>query len=162
MIIFSIPQWNKDFRGTVILPQIFKIFETNGSSILHLEQHPPSEIVREPTLEMIYRHTDGLQKFFDAHLFSRLWPIIDFDRAGEAYIMKEKYNILKLQFTVLMERILDAVNMSDEMDLLNHSNSVQLMNHLPPCLRERQETKYLGYFFDIIADMGCRSFGTSS
>ena len=154
----SIPQWNEDFRGTVILPQIFKIFETSGSSILHLEQHPPSEIIREPTLQMIERHTKDLQKFFNAHLFSRLWPIVEFDRAGEAYIMNDKYDILKLKFTVLVEQILDAIKMSDETDLLNHSNSIKLMNHLPLCLRERQETKCLGYVFDMIADLGCRSF----
>jgi hypothetical protein len=147
----SIPQWQDDLRGTVILPQIFKIFKTSGSSILHLGQQPPSEIVHTPTLEMITRHSDGLQQFFSAHLFSRLWPIIEFDRAGEAYIMSNEYRILEPKFTTFVKEILHATS-------IRNNVSVQWIAHLPLFVRERQTNKCLGYVFDMIANLGCRSF----
>ncbi|OAL47948.1 hypothetical protein IQ07DRAFT_108846 [Pyrenochaeta sp. DS3sAY3a] len=150
----SIPQWQDNFRGTVILPQIFKIFEASGSSILHLGQQPPSEIVRTPTLEMINQYNDGLQQFFTAHLFTRLWPIVEFDRAGEAYIMSNEYTILEPKFTVFVKEILDATTLGST----GNNGSVQWVHNLPLFVRERQKNKCFGYVFDMIANLGCRSF----
>jgi hypothetical protein len=154
----SIPQWQDDLRGTAILPQIFKIFEASGCSILHLEQHPPSEIVSTPTLEMIGRHNAGLQQFFTAHLFTRLWPIVEFDRAGEAYIMSDEYHILEPKFTTFVNKILDAKMIGDSNTPTGNDATLQWIAHLPLFIRERQEKKCFGYTFDMIANLGCRSF----
>ena len=154
----SIPQWHNEFRGTVILPQIFKIFEASGSSILHLGQLPPPDIVREPTLDVINRYNDGLQHFFNAHLFSRLWPIVEFDKAGEAYIMSNEYGIVEPKFTTFVKEILDATTVESTPTSVENLTSLQWINHLPLFIRERQKNKCFGYVFDMIADLGCRSF----
>lgn len=154
----SIPQWEDNFRGTIILPQIFKIFEASSSCVLHLGQMPPNEIVNTPTFETVSQRSDGLQQFFAAHLFSRLWPIVEFDRAGEAYIMSEKYSILEPKFTVFVKNILDAVREAENLTLSRGVDLVQWIYGLPLFIRERQKNKCLGYVFDMIANLGCRSF----
>jgi hypothetical protein len=154
----SIPQWQDEFRGTVILPQIFKIFEASGCAILHLGHHPPAEVVRMPTIGMINKHNSGLKRFFDAHLFSRLWPIVEFDRAGEAYIMNNEYEIMEPKFSMFVKKLLSAVNASAATMSCDRMSSSQWIFSLPLFVQERQKNKCLGYVYDMIADQGCRSF----
>lgn len=154
----SIPQWQDDFRGTVILPQIFKIFEASGSAILHLGHQPPVEVVRTPTLNTIGEHNDELKRFFKAHLFSRLWPIVESDRAGEAYIMNNEYGIMESKFSEFVVQILNALSADATTMPYDQMSSLQWINDLPLFIRERQKNKCLGYVYDMIADLGCRSF----
>lgn len=154
----SIPQWQDDFRGTVILPQIFKIFEASGSAILHLGHQPPVEVVRTPTLGTISEHNNDLKRFFNAHLFSRLWPIVESDRAGEAYIMNNEYGIMEPKFSVFVKQVLNAVNAGATTTSYDQMSSSQWIYDLPLFVQERQKNKCLGYVYDMIADLGCRSF----
>jgi hypothetical protein len=154
----SIPQWQDDFRGTVILPQIFKIFETSGSAILHLQDQPPAEVVQTPTLGMISKHNSDLRRFFNAHLFTRLWPIVEADRAGEAYIMNSEYEIMESKFSKFVQQILDAMNVGATTMSYEQVFNLQWIDHLPLFIQERQKTKCLGYVYDMVADLGCRSF----
>lgn len=154
----SIPQWQDEFRGTVILPQIFKIFENSGNSILHLEQQPPKDVVHTPSLVNVKKNNQSLKQFFSAHLFNRLWPIVEFDRAGEAYIMTNEYEILEPKFTALVANILGAVNAGSTTVSSAENTAVQWLNHLPVFVQERQKSKCFGYVLDMIAELGCRSF----
>ncbi|KAH8719307.1 hypothetical protein GQ44DRAFT_762167 [Phaeosphaeriaceae sp. PMI808] len=154
----SIPQWQDDFRGTVILPQIFKIFETSGSAILHLGHPPPVEIVQTPNFGTISEYNNDLKRFFNAHLFSRLWSIVESDRAGEAYIMNNEYGIMESKFSVFVEQILSAMNVEGTVVSHRQMSSSQWIYDLPLFIQERQKDKCLGYVYDMIADLGCRSF----
>ena len=151
----SIPQWQDDFRGTVILPQIFKIFEASGSAVLHIGLKPPQEVVRTPTLAMIKEHNDKLKSFFSAHLFRRLWPIVESDRAGQTYIMDQKYEIMESKFSVFMAQISSAI---DDGTTTISCKTISWINDLPLFIREGQQNKCLGYVYDMIADLGCRSY----
>ena len=154
----SIPQWQDDFRGTVILPQIFKIFETSGYAIIHLGRLPPVQVVQNPTPKIISGHSEELQQFFKAHLFTRLWPIVETDRAGDAYIMSNEYDIMDLKFSAFVERVKDAVATGRMSETGYETLSSRWLDDLPLFIRERQKTKCLGYVYDMIADLGCRSF----
>lgn len=153
----SIPQWQDDFRGTVILPQIFKIFEASGSAILHLGHEPPAKVMETSTLKMISENDSDLKRFFNAHLFTRLWPIVESERAGEAYIMDKEYGIMQPKFSEFTKQILDAVN-ADATTFSDRMPPLQWMHDLPLFIRERQRNKCHGYVYDMIADLGCRSF----
>lgn len=154
----SIPQWQEEFRGTAILSRIFKIFEASDCAILHLGRQPPAEVVRTPTFETMNKHNDDLKRFFNAHLFSRLWPIIEFDRAGEAYIMDSEYEIMESKFLVLVKEFLSAVDVGATTMSLDQLSPLQWMYDLPLFVQERQQDRCLGYVYDMIANQGCRSF----
>jgi hypothetical protein len=154
----SIPQWQDDFRGTVILPQIFKIFETSGSAIIHLDRQPPVQVVQNPTPKTISDHSEELRHFFKAHLFTRLWPVVETDRAGDAYVMSKEYEIMDSKFLAFVGRVKDAVGMSKTSETGCETPSSRWLDDLPLFIRERQKNKCLGYVYDMIADLGCRSF----
>ncbi len=154
----SIPQWQDDLRGTVILPQIFKIFEGSGSAILHIGHQPPPEVVKSPSLENISRYNDDLRRFFQAHLFSRLWPIVEFNRAGQAYIMNKEYGIMESKFSVFVGQIIDALNKGSAKMSSEEMASLRWIYNLPLFVQEQQKNKCLGYVYDMIANLGCRSF----
>ena len=154
----SIPQWQDDFRGTVILPQIFKIFEASGSAILHLGHQPPIEVMRAPIFGTIREHNHDLKRFFNAHLFSRLWPMVESDRAGEAYVMNNEYGIMEPKFSVFVKQVLNAVNVGITTTSYDQASSLQWIYNLPLFVQERQKDKCLGYVYDMVADLGCRSF----
>jgi hypothetical protein len=137
---------------------IFQIFEASGCAVLHLGCQPPAEVVQTPTLEMIEKHNGDLKRFFGAHLFTRLWPIVEFDRAGEAYIMDNEYEIMELRLSILVKKLLGAVNAGAATTLYNRSSSSRWIFALPLFIRERQKNKCFGYVYDMIADQGCRSF----
>ncbi|KAJ4295067.1 hypothetical protein N0V90_007075 [Kalmusia sp. IMI 367209] len=154
----SIPQWQDDFRGTVILPQIFKIFEASGSAIMHLGHQPPVEIARSPNFETISEYSDDLKRFFTAHLFTRLWPIVEADRAGEAFIMNNEYEIMEQKFSTFVKQILNTVSAGATTTSNNRMSSLRWIYDLPLFVQEQQKNKCLGYVYDMIADLGCRSF----
>ncbi|KAF2810738.1 uncharacterized protein BDZ99DRAFT_288057 [Mytilinidion resinicola] len=151
----SIPQWQDEFRGTAILPQIFDIFKESGCAIMHVGLHPPVEMMETPTFETLIENESGLKHFFNAHWFSRMWPMIEFDRAGEAYIMSSKYEIMPCKFSSFVKGIMQIYG-------TNHPrrprSALKWIEELPLFVRERQKNKCLGYVFEMISDRGCRSF----
>jgi hypothetical protein len=154
----SIPQWQDEFRGTTILPQIFEIFKMSEYAIIHLALEPPVEVMETPTFDALIEHEADFKRFFDAHLFHRLWPVVEFTRAEEAYIMSSKYEIMTDTFSVFMKRILDVsganVTSPDHPD----TTALEWTSSLPLFVREKQKNKCLGYVFDMISNQGCRSF----
>jgi hypothetical protein len=107
---FSIPHWHGDYDSIVTFSKLLKIYETSGATIFHLGYHPPAEVVQTPSLGTISEHNNDLKRFFNAHLFTRLWPIIEYDRAGEAYIMNNEYRIMESKFSVFVNQILKALD----------------------------------------------------
>jgi hypothetical protein len=154
----SIPQWQDGFRGTAILPRIFKIFQESGCAILHLQHRPPIEVVQAPTLDMMHKHNNDMKRFFNAHLFTRLWPMLEFDRAGEAYVMNNDYEITGSKFSGFVKQVLHAINVDPTTMQHNQVTSLRWIYNLPLFIQERQADKCLGYVYDMIADQGCRSF----
>ena len=151
----SIPQWQDKFRGTTILPQIFDIFKESGCAIIHLGLQPPIEVMKTSTPETLIEHVSSLQRFFNAHWFSRMWPVVEFDRAGEAYIMSSKYEIMPSKFSSFVKQIIDVNSTSYPQ---SSGLALKWIEDLPLFIKERQKNKCLGYVFDMISDQGCRSF----
>jgi hypothetical protein len=154
----SIPQWQDEYRGTTILPQIFEIFKTSECAIIHLALKPPIQVMETPTFDALVRHKSEFKRFFDAHLFHRLWPVIEFTRAGEAYIMSSKYEIMTDTFSVFMEQILDVSGVNTTQPDYLDQTPAEWISNLPLFVREKHKDKCLGYVFDMISNQGCRSF----
>ncbi|OCK78959.1 hypothetical protein K432DRAFT_300828 [Lepidopterella palustris CBS 459.81] len=152
----SIPQWQDKFRGTTILPQIFDIFKESGCAVIHLGLDLPAEIMK-PTFnpEALNQQVSSLQRLFNAHWFSRMWPVIEFDRAGDAYIMSGKYEIMPNKFSTFVKQVMEANGASFAQ---SSAGSLKWIEDLPLFVKERQKNKCLGYVFDMISDQGCRSF----
>ena len=154
----SIPQWQDEFRGTTILPQIFEIFKMSKYAIIHLALEPPVEVMETPTFDALIKHEADFKRFFDAHLFHRLWPVIEFTRAEEAYIMSSKYEIMTNTFAMFMKQILDVSGANGTSPDHPDPTALEWTGSLPLFVREKQKNKCLGYVFDMISDQGCRSF----
>jgi hypothetical protein len=151
----SIPQWQEESRGTSILPQMFEIFKESGSAIMHLGLSPPLEVMETPNLETLIKHEFSLKRFFNAHWFSRMWPATEYDRAGEAYIMNSNYEIMPGKFSAFVKGIMDTYNTHHPTIPVS---ALKWIEDLPLFVRERQKNKCLGYVFDMLADLGCRSY----
>jgi hypothetical protein len=151
----SIPQWKEESRGTTILPQIFDIFKESGCAIIHLGMQPPIEVMKSPTIVTLIEHESSLKRFFNAHWFKRMWPAIEYDRAGEAYIMSNNYEIMPGKFSAFVKGIMDVYGTYQK---TIPESALKWIEDLPLFVRERQKNKCLGYVFDMIAEQGCRSF----
>ena len=149
----SIPQWQDEFRGTAILPQIFEVFRESSCAIIHLGLQPPLELLQGPSLRTLMEQQDDLKRFFSAHLFSRLWPVVEFSRAREAYVMSSKYEIMENTFSLFMTQIMQATTTAS----LAEEVQLQWVYDLPLFARERQPIKCLGYVYDMISQQKCHS-----
>lgn len=151
----SIPQWQDNFRGTTVLPQIFEVFKASGCAIIQLAYQLPVEPTKTSTPEDLIDHVSSLQCFFGAHLFSRMWPVIEFDQAGDAYIMDGKYKIMPRKFSSFVNQMIDVTTIRyPECP----ESVLKWIEDLPLFFKERQTNKCLGYVFDMISGLGCRSF----
>ena len=151
----SIPQWKDESRGTSILPQIFDVFKQSGCAIMHLGIQPPAEVMENATLVALIEHESSLKRFFNAHWFKRMWPAIEYDRAGEAYIMSNNYEIMPGKFSKFVKGIM---NVYGTFHNTIPESALKWIEDLPLFVRERQKNKCLGYVFEMIAEQGCRSF----
>ena len=151
----SIPQWQDEFRGTTVLPQIFEIFKESGCAIIQPGFRLPVEAIKMSTPKDLIEHATSLQRFFDAHFFSRMWPVVEFDQAGDAYVMDSKYEILPSKFSSFVKQIISANSISYPQSLELVLNWIE---DLPLFIKERQKNKCLGYVFDMISGLGCRTF----
>lgn len=150
----SIPQWQDDFRGTPILPQIFQIFENGSATIIHLDTEPHFQTPQELDTETSIVQSTNLRDIFGAHWFGRMWPVVEYDLSPTAFAMNKNYEIMKDSFPSVVKHIIDAhVNHepADGMLLL------QWPETLPLFLREKPKKKCLGYVYDMISAQGCRS-----
>jgi hypothetical protein len=154
----SIPQWQGEFRGTTILPLIFEIFRESSCTIIHVGLQPPVEVLQNPSIDTLTKHNADLRRFFSAHLFSRLWPVVEFDCAPEAYVMSNKYEIMADVFSVFLKQIQDVTDTGAVCPQSPETLALQWINELPLFVRERQERKCLGYVFDMIWQQECHSF----
>ncbi|KAJ4985131.1 hypothetical protein SVAN01_09358 [Stagonosporopsis vannaccii] len=154
----SIPQWRDDFRGTSILPQVFKIFTASRFAILHVGCQPPAEVIELPESRTIIEHDIGLRKFFNAHIFTRLWPIVEIARAGDAFVMDSKYSIMHPRLSVFVKQISDAAVDNISTTPKAEPVSSHWISNLPVFFHEQPQEKCLGYVYDMIANLGCRSF----
>jgi hypothetical protein len=153
----SIPQWMDDFRGTRILPQVFEIFAASSFTILHVGYNPPTKVIEMPDLKTISEYDVDLRRFFNAHIFTRLWPIVEIARAGDAFVMDNEYSIMESTLSVFCKQILNATDKSISIMSNAESLSSHWTNNLPLFFREQPQERCLGYVYDIIANLGCRS-----
>jgi hypothetical protein len=153
----SIPQWRDEFRGATILPQVFNIFAASHAVILHAGGQLPMHIIQRPDLTTIIEHNMDLKKFFEAHIYTRLWPIIEVARAGGAFVMDDDYKIMESKLSSFVEEILIVINESVSMTSDLERASLQWINKLPLSFRGQPWERCFGYVCDEIANLGCRS-----
>jgi hypothetical protein len=134
---------------------MFEIFKESGCAIMHLGLSPPLEVMETPNLETLIKHESNLKRFFNAHWFSRMWPAIEYDRAGEAYIMSSNYELMPGKFSLFVKGIMDTYKTYHPAIPVSELSWIE---DLPLFVKERQKNKCLGYVFDMLADQGCRSF----
>jgi hypothetical protein len=153
----SIPQWRDEFRGTTILPQVFKIFGASLATILHAGGQLPVQVIQRPDLTTIIEHNMDLKKFFEAHVYTRLWPIVEVARAGGAFVMDSNYRIMESRLSSFVEAILVVVNQEISTTASLESKSLHWISDLPLFFRRQGWERCFGYVCDEIASLGCRS-----
>jgi hypothetical protein len=160
----SIPQWQDDFRGTTILPQIFQIFEQGHSSIVHLDIQPPIQILENFTLEILITQSLSLLRLFSARWFGRMWPVVEYDLSPTAFLMDSNYEIMSQTFSSLVKQIIDGYSRSANgnntpRDIkLPAESTLQWSEDIPLFLKDNSKKRCLGHIYDMIAEQGCRSY----
>jgi hypothetical protein len=153
----SIPQWRDEFRGTTILPQVFKIFAASRAAILHAGGQLPVQVIQRPDLSTIVEHNMDLKKFFEAHIYTRLWPIVEVARAGGAFVMDSSYRIMESRLSSFVEAIRIVVNQETSTTASLESESLHWISDLPLFFRQQGWGRCFGYVCDEVASLGCRS-----
>ncbi|KAF2121329.1 hypothetical protein BDV96DRAFT_564046 [Lophiotrema nucula] len=131
----SIPQWQDRFRGTSILPQIFRIFQLGKTALLQMDQ--------ELNLHALEAgNPKELTKLLSARWFTRLWPVVELNMCEDALIMNRGNKVS----TCPLRSLVRSVAML--------SSTIGMT--IPSWVQSSISTTCLGHVYDIIATQGSR------
>lgn len=146
----SIPQWQDGFRGTTILPQIFKIFSYGGTALIHLDDEPTFNVRDLSDLTSSTTHMSTLRTLFSARWFHRMWIIVEYTMCQDSYLVNSRFEIMSDKFSCLIEKIMSSCH--------DIPQPIEWMSTVPLFVRERSVHNCLGHVYSLLADQGCRSY----
>ncbi|KAI0204013.1 hypothetical protein F4808DRAFT_365950 [Astrocystis sublimbata] len=157
----SIPQWQDEFRGAKILPQIFQIFQAGISSVIHLDERPAFQVQERYNSDDFALQSLELRRLFGARWFRRMWIVIEYDVCRDAHVMNSNYELMSSSLSTLTKRLqncqADCRWGGTTVTPQTAESISQLLETIPMFLKEKVKVKCLGYIYDMISSQECRS-----